>query len=422
MQRKFIRPTRSDEESLLDSDDAFASQYIAAPTGRQSTITIITHSLCAIIGFWLAKIQFSSHVPTSSSIMIADTHLPIAKITSCSHLPLGEITPCSKFSEVRDLTKLRSPRLQSINFPGQPEQSVMFLDGRKSELKQHSLYAFENYARVNSLESAVTNLFISILSTSDPANGLVIDGGMNSAFYTMLTTSMNFTTYAFDLQLDCFDVANFLLAELDEPVKSLAHLYNFGLSDKFAVLRASKNSVCDPSFSISKLELINNNIPPDLTYDVSLMSIDGFLANQNIIEDDIILVKLDIEGAEVPALHGMQSAISAGRVKNIILEFSPSISLRMGVDWDTAKSTFEMLQRTFTPYLLFNWKLERNEAVYLAQHGLLTTRRVDAEYNDDVNFQDLFEIVDWELMVVHVCGIGCNIYFKQREEKKMTLL
>jgi len=31
MQRKFIRPTRSDEESLLDSDDAFASPYIAAP-------------------------------------------------------------------------------------------------------------------------------------------------------------------------------------------------------------------------------------------------------------------------------------------------------------------------------------------------------------------------------------------------------
>ena len=370
-----------------------------------SVITVFTHFMCGMIGFWLAtNIQFSSFVSKPHSL----------SQTSCFQLPIGEITPCSKFSKARDLTMLRSPRRQSINFPGQQEQSLMFLDGSKSELKQHSLYAFDNYAIENSLESAVTNLFISILSASDPADGLVIDGGMNAAFYTMLTTSMNFTTYAFDLQLDCFDVANFLFAQVDEPARTLVHLYNIGLSDKFAVLRASKNSVCDPSHSISHLEKNTNNILPDSTYDVSVMSIDSFLANQNIIEDNIILVKLDIEGAEVLALHGMQSAIAAGRVKNIIFEFSPSISQRMGVGWDMAKSSFVSLQRMFTPYLLYNWRIKGNDAAYLAQHGLLTTRSGDA-YNDDVNFQDLFEIFDWDKMVVDVCSLACNIHFKLKE-------
>jgi hypothetical protein len=79
-----------------------------------------------------------------------------------------------------------------------PPISLVYLANSQEELQIEHLYWYATY--MNGFEGAVTHLWASILSRAR-GDEVVIDGGMNTGWYTMLTAVMNFNVFAAEPQV-----------------------------------------------------------------------------------------------------------------------------------------------------------------------------------------------------------------------------
>jgi FkbM family methyltransferase len=244
-----------------------------------------------------------------------------------------------------------------------PSLSLVYFAASRPQLRRESLYAFENY--LVKFEGSVTHTWLSILNrllVSSPSASsvtddyLVIDGGMNTGFYTLLSATQGFNVHSFDIQMDCFDVSKLLLTKNDVSNKS--HFYFNGLWSS-----ASKNFLveegCDPGRGIDNYHESREKAKwPLRTYNVTTTTIDTVLETilNSSSSKKVAILKLDIEGAEPAALMGLDKYMD--RVENIIFEFTPSRMKRMGFNDEQIHIQFKRLVDSgFVPYLLFQPKI-----------------------------------------------------------------
>ena len=324
--------------------------------------------------------------------------VPLPKSVQYTHRPMSHLTMSQR--------TLRPTNLPAVN--------MTFLDGSTQALKKESLYSFDNY--IQGFEGAVTHAWISILNSFQPDTHIVVDGGMNVGFYTLLTAIMGYTVHSFELQLDCFDVSRRLL-DANQINDKYLNLYHVGIGTTGEVITVGEG--CDPSHGIKQSQ--KGTTPASTgdwqkrTHQVGLVSLDT-LFDQKLGDKKVALIKLDIEGAEVLALQGLKRHVR--HVENIILECAPSF-LRRYTSLEKVKETFKLLETDgFRAYKLYSFKLTKekwHDMDFLGSAGLKEVKihpivggsRPMPEGGTTI----MWEIVNWDLFFVEACPVGCNILF-----------
>ena len=295
---------------------------------------------------------------------------PLELLDHYSERPLDHLVVTNKTAQL-------SPFLPSISL-------VYFAASTHMLRKRDSLYSFENY--LVKFEGSVTHTWLSILNrllASSPSASsvtddyLVIDGGMNTGFYTLLSATQGFNVHSFDIQMDCFDVSKLLLTKNDVMNKS--HFYFNGLwSDSSKHFSVEEG--CDPGRGIDDYHESKQEAKwPLRTYNVTTTTIDTVIAAifNSSPSEKVAILKLDIEGAEPAALMGLDKYMD--RVENIILEFSPSRMHRVGFNDEQIHGQFKRLVDSgFVPYLLFQPRIPFDQwfnDTWLMEHlGVISTK------------------------------------------------
>jgi FkbM family methyltransferase len=373
--------TDSVSESLLSNNDANTPTETADNSNSHSAATMSQQS------------QPCMTIPI----------LPLTSSVKHSHRPTSHLT-----MEMKNLTPV-----------GLPVVSLNYLSNSDEDLKAQYLYPIHIYQHW--YEKAVTHMWISILHTlkGKESNHIVVDGGMNTGFYTTLTAVMGFEVHSFELQLDCFDVTRLLLRgnnNLD------ANLYHIGISDQISVIEA--NEGCHPGYGIKNwgmLESRGNFSFERRTHKVMLLPLDVVL-DQKRANRQIALLKLDLEGHETIALRGLRRHLHA--VQNLIMEVSPIFSHRNGVTFDDMFEQFHVLEDAgFQPYLLWLPQIEESQwfnATFLEKRGVKNTQEhpiLGANFTIGTDFSSmLWEIESYEKLFTTSCNVGCNVFFSRRRE------
>lgn len=171
-----------------------------------------------------------------------------------------------------------------------------------------------------SYEPAVTRLLKKYLQPGS----LFIDVGANVGYFSRMAGEIvgkDGKVYAFEV-----DSNNFMC--LCRNIKGSSNIlpFHFAISDKnaFLDLNISTHAACH---SLVETE---NNLKGE-TSTVFSISLDHFWENY-LEKQDVDLLKVDVEGAEIFVLSGMQKMISKGAVKNMIIEFCPEILKNAGFE------------------------------------------------------------------------------------------
>lgn len=327
--------------------------------------------------------------------------LPLPKAVQYTHRPTSHLTVSN----------------QTLKVAGYEPFQMTYLSNSDATLVNNSLYGIATYQ--SGFEGAVTNHWVHILkSSANSNNSMVVDGGMNTGFYALLTATMGFSAFSFDIQLDCFDVVNTILSKSSEAVQRRANLYFNGLSDKMGSI-ANVGEGCSPSYNLKAQRAPEQRSTrwERREHRVGVVSLDAFL-DQTRNGRDIAILKLDIEGAEIGTLQGLVRHLPA--VQNIIMEFAQPFIKRFHTI-QNALDQFDRLEKDgFRGYILFPHTIPREkwkDVATVESKGLKLVEKHPVS-NKPFNPLDgttlLWEIVDWQLLLQKACPIGCNLYFHRR--------
>lgn len=162
----------------------------------------------------------------------------------------------------------------------------------------------------NCWEPNITSLFIDILSQG--SDNIVFDVGCNIGYYSIISSKYCKKIFAFDANISNLNLLNFskeindnkniqtlcCAVVEDENIyykTDILHEHNIG---SLKIIQCSKNE--------SNIESLN---------------LDNFIKNNNI--NKIDLMKIDIEGAELSCLKGLNRTLNSDIIKNLIIEITP---------------------------------------------------------------------------------------------------
>lgn len=218
--------------------------------------------------------------------------------------------------------KLKIDRIININSPF----IYNFADGIIGKSTEDRIYEIENFkvikGRTTRYSILTGNLCESNLSTlikNEVKSGMILfDIGANIGLTSLLFSKLvgqNGHVYAFEPEKNLFSIIkkNIKLNNI-----SNISLFPIAISDKTGSSFLSINSEQDGDNRLS-IEKIDNN-----SLEVKTISIDDFCKEHNIFPD---FIKMDIQGHEPKALHGMLDIIQRQTNLKILTEFFPSAIL-----------------------------------------------------------------------------------------------
>jgi len=250
---------------------------------------------------------------------------------------------------------------------------------------------------------------------------VVIDAGMNTGFYTVLTAALQVPVHALDIQLDCFDVARKLVSA--NGVQDLVNFHFLGLWSHVKQMNVREG--CDPGKGIDNIA--ERAISKDKewnhrTHNVTVVPLSLLL--ERVEEPSMIsILKMDIEGAEISALQGLKDC-HLKRIQNIIMECAQQRIRRLGNSVEDILDQFErLIQAGFTPYLLYkplippeDWWNETAMTTTWGTHAVsaihpILQKQVPTE-NTSSNIVT-WKVADWKRLfsTSGACGRGCNLLF-----------
>lgn len=183
---------------------------------------------------------------------------------------------------------------------------IMFHFGNKD-------YISQSIIQKSCWEPNITNVFYNILKNSNKS--IVFDIGCNLGYYSLISSLFSNKVYSFDGNEECINI--FKKSISINNINNIS-INNICISDELCKYKMK-----------NKLEIDNNGNNGGLSfektesevYDSESTTLDFFIHQNNI--DDIILMKIDIEGGELNAIKGCLKTLKTSIIKNIIIEISP---------------------------------------------------------------------------------------------------
>ncbi|KAG2485552.1 hypothetical protein HYH03_015718 [Edaphochlamys debaryana] len=150
---------------------------------------------------------------------------------------------------------------------------------------------------------------------------VVLDVGMNSGFYTMLSASLGARVYAFEPQVFCVGIVRDLIRTKNLHLAPLIEIHNMGLGTT-GVVAVPKRSVCDGHFGTDGIPAVED--VEDLNEETVAIPIVDPQLLLPLWFRNVTLVKMDTEGAEADILKHLLPFVEAGRIHHIVVEIMPS--------------------------------------------------------------------------------------------------
>lgn len=171
---------------------------------------------------------------------------------------------------------------------------------------------------------------------------VLLDGGANTGQYA----SHALKVIGGRLRIHCFEPAPRTFEKLSQRLAAepQARLMPFGLSDAETELDLYSHEGGEAEASLVQRDLSHWNIVQNRVDRVRLRRLDEVCREEGI--DRIDLLKLDVEGHELPALRGASELLESRRIANIQFEFgSPDIESRTYF-----KDLFKLLEPNYSIY------------------------------------------------------------------------
>jgi Methyltransferase FkbM domain len=298
--------------------------------------------------------------------------------------------------------------------------------------------------------------------SSNSLSNIIIDAGMNTGFYSLLSAVRGYNVWSFDVQLDCFDVASILFRK--NRVQHRIRMFHAGVWDRPEMMNVTEgiDNQAERQSPLSHEWPRRTHQVPVLPLEEAILTGGGTAAPDiamtgrvekpsNIGMFNITLLKLDVEGAEIAALRGLSDQ-TLQRIQNIILECAPTRMARLGDAIRIAVQQYQRLVKPstgnerngFVPYMLHQpvemTMEKRTNKQWLREQGLdlvaihpLTHQPL---YDDaDSSKEDkkgesnnssissindnalLWKVSDFTILLTNgPCRVGCNLLFTKELE------
>ena len=333
---------------------------------------------------------------------------PLPDLIQYSHRPVNHLENMKNVS----ITPWMLPRLDFLFHQDQEN----YLIGMKR------ITTLQTY--LSHFEGSVTHTWLSILhKLPQPVQAyMIIDGGMNIGFYTTISAVSGYKVHSFDIQLDCFDITNVLLR--GNHVKDRVNFYHLGLWSDVSSLKNVMEG-CDPGRNLDNVSVEIPNFPWSArTHTVGTVTLDTLLETTS---EQVAILKMDIEGAEISALKGISTRHLA-RIENILMECALQRMHRLKTSTTATIAEFQRLQEAgFRAYLLYQpsipvtemWNPEYLETTGIRNtpgsvHPLLKKMVTNATKSFTNAMQ--WEVVSWNKLLTKSCSIACNLWFSRMVE------
>jgi FkbM family methyltransferase len=152
-------------------------------------------------------------------------------------------------------------------------------------------------------------------------NGVFIDIGANIGFYSLMASlQVGPEGKVFSFEPSPREYWRFLYNIIENKATSIIP-FNIGIADKSQLVDFC---ISETHTGLNKIVGDNNLSVSGRTIKVPMMKLDDVIDHYNI-REDIDLVKIDIEGAELFALQGMQNLLRNNKIRRIIIEITPEL-------------------------------------------------------------------------------------------------
>lgn len=206
------------------------------------------------------------------------------------------------------------------------EESKMYLNVREKDATMRK--TFQSYAISREWESATTKLFRKLIKKWD----VVIDLGANIGYFTLLSARLvgeQGRVYSFEPE-----PKNFKYLKKNIELNGYKNVFpqNKAVSDKNGKIKLYICHYDSGHHTINQHKGIDSYKPDfkdkEEFVEIETVRLDDFLEGR---EQKVDVMKIDIEGAEMLALSGMDKTIKQNKTLKIFVEFFPLLLKEMGV-------------------------------------------------------------------------------------------
>ncbi|MCK5111967.1 MAG: FkbM family methyltransferase [Thermoplasmatales archaeon] len=239
----------------------------------------------------------------------------MAFITKVLRLPGVEEFMTLLYLKIPSITSIFSKHVINKKY-GKTKRFVVETHGVNVVFSMEDSYSrFWLYARCDRgkiHEENVTKLLVESLKSSK----CFVDVGANIGYYTFLASKIvsDGTIYTFEM-----DELNYSLLEKNLKLNGCknVHIYHAAITDSPGVVSYIGDSKHpSPMFSLSAS---SSQAKSDQVISVQAFTLDGFFKDKKSIPD---VIKIDVEGAEMKVLNGMQNILKSNKVK-LFVEVHP---------------------------------------------------------------------------------------------------
>jgi FkbM family methyltransferase len=166
-------------------------------------------------------------------------------------------------------------------------------------------------------EESNTNYILDLMKENQNTDAIIVDIGANIGYYSLLSAAMGYTCYSFEPDPSNFEKFNssIKLNNFDNKIK----LYKNALSNK-ANETIILSTVAGPIVNHGCLTVLKDFIPNSSnTVQCVTLKLDDVINKK----DEILLIKIDIEGFEPEVIEGSAELLKTGNIRHILIEISP---------------------------------------------------------------------------------------------------
>lgn len=168
-------------------------------------------------------------------------------------------------------------------------------------------------------EPNITNLFYNILENNISENTCIIDIGCNIGYYSIITANHNQNIKVYSIDANSSNINMLSLSCKHNSLYNIT-LINKCISDKIGFYKSSNKEFAYKVGNIGGLAFEESKYNSDIIS----TTIDNIISENNI--NNVVIMKIDIEGYELFSLKGATNTLKTNIIKNIIIEITPKFN------------------------------------------------------------------------------------------------